>query len=123
MSYCHIYFEKDHLSFSVERKNIIFLGKKEIHLSRYYKTYRIPVQFSWKDHLFIKFEENIIFLSGFFEKDHLSFSVQRIRSYFRKKEISSFLVIQERSYSTAIFLERSSFQTIWKKICDFLHFT
>ena len=51
----------------------------------------------------------------FLEKDHLSFSVQRIRSYFREKEISSFLIIQERSYSSAIFLEIPCFQNIWKK--------
>ena len=51
----------------------------------------------------------------FFEKDHLSFRVRRIRSYFREKEISSFLIIQKRSYSSAIFLERPSFQNIWKK--------
>ena len=51
----------------------------------------------------------------FFEKDHLSFSVLRIRSYFRGKEISSFLMMQEISCSGAIFLKRSSFQNIWKK--------
>ena len=44
-----------------------------------------------------------------------SFSVQRVRSYFREKEISSFPIIQERSYSTAIFLERPSFQDVRKK--------
>ena len=51
----------------------------------------------------------------FFKKDHLSFSVQRVRSYFREKEISSFPIIQERSYSSATFLERPSFQDVWKK--------
>ena len=51
----------------------------------------------------------------FFEKDHLSFSAWRIRSYFRGKGISPFLMKQERSYSSAIFLERPSFQNIWKK--------
>ena len=51
----------------------------------------------------------------FFKKDHLSFSVWRERSYFRQKEMSSFPIIQERSYSGAIFLERPSFQDVRKK--------
>ena len=37
-----------------------------------------------------------------------------MRSYFWGKEISSFLMIQEILYASAIFLERSSFQNIWK---------
>ena len=59
--------------------------------------------------------KKISYFRVFFKKDHLSFSVQRARSYFREKEISSFLIIQERSYSTAIFLERPSFQDVRKK--------
>ena len=51
----------------------------------------------------------------FFKKDHLSFSAQGVRSYFRQNEISSFPIIQERSYSSSIFLERPSFQDVWKK--------
>ena len=46
---------------------------------------------------------------GTFWKDHI------FRTYFRKKEISSFLIIQERSYSSAIFLGRLSFQDVRKK--------
>ena len=71
-----------------------------------------------KDYLFRTFEENIIFpciFFFFFEKDHLSFSVYRVRSYFREKEISSFPIIQERSYSRAIFLETPPFEDVWKK--------
>ena len=59
--------------------------------------------------------KKISYFRVFFKKDHLSFSVQRVRSYFREKEISSFLIIQERSYSSAIFLERPSFQDVRKK--------
>ena len=55
----------------------------------------------------------------FFEKDHLHFpSVENI-SYFREKGMPSFLLIKERSYSSPIFLERSSFQNIWKKKISF----
>ena len=61
------------------------------------------------------FLKKILYFRVFFKKDHLSFSVQRVRSYFREKEISSFPIIQERSYSSTIFLERPSFQDVWKK--------
>ena len=37
------------------------------------------------------------------------------KRYFGEKEILSFLIIQERLYSSANFLERSSFRNIWKK--------
>ena len=57
----------------------------------------------------------IIFPCIFYQEDHFSFSVQGIRSYFRGKEMPSFLMIQERSYSSVILLERPSFQNIWKK--------
>ena len=59
--------------------------------------------------------KKISYFRVFFKKDHLSFSIQHVRSYFREKEISSFPIIQERSYSTAIFLERPSFQDVRKK--------
>ena len=45
----------------------------------------------------------------------ISFSVQGKRSYFQEKEISSSPVIQKRSCSSAIFLERTSFQGVRKK--------
>ena len=54
-------------------------------------------------HIFSEGLKKISYFRVFFKKDHLSFSVQRVRSYFREKEISSFPIIQERSYSTAIF--------------------
>ena len=38
-----------------------------------------------------------------------------MKSYFQEKEISLFLIIQERSYSSEIFLEISFFWNIWKK--------
>ena len=38
-----------------------------------------------------------------------------VRSYFREKEILSFPIIKKRSNSSAIFLERPSFQDVWKK--------
>ena len=66
MSYFHVFFEKDHISFS---NKIIFSGKKKYNLSRQYnKKDYIPVRFFWKDHLFRLFEENIIFPCIFLER-------------------------------------------------------
>ena len=56
----------------------------------------------------------------FLKKDHLSFSAYRIRSYFREKEMSSFLMIQERSYSSAIFWKDHLFRTLGKRKYAFL---
>ena len=55
----------------------------------------------WKDHLFGTFEENIISPCIFF------------------REISSFPIIQERSYSSAILLGRPFFHGIWEKEIGF----
>ena len=60
--------------------------------------------------------KKIPYFRVFFRKDHLSFSVKRrVRWYFREKEISFFPIMQERSYSSAIFLERPFFQDVRKK--------
>ena len=59
--------------------------------------------------------KKISYFRVFFKKDHLSFSVQRVRSYFWEKEISSFPIIQERSYSTAIFQKDHLFRTSGKR--------
>ena len=40
-------------------------------------------------------------------------------SYFQENEISPFLIIQERSYSNAIFSGRNLFRSFGKKICFF----
>ena len=50
----------------------------------------------------------------FFEKERL-FSAQRVRSYFRGEAVSSFLMRKEISFSSVVYLERPSFQNIWKK--------
>ena len=71
---------------------------------------RLSFRYIWrKYHIFMYF----------FEKDHLSFSVQRIRSYFRQKGISSFQIIQERSYSSRFFFGKTIFSEYLKKISYF----
>ena len=59
--------------------------------------------------------KKISYFHVFFRKDHLSFSVHGIRSCFGERKISSFPIIQERSCSSAIFLERPSFQDVRNK--------
>ena len=54
-------------------------------------------------------EENATFSCIFYEKDHHSFSVQGVKSHFREKEISSFPIIQERSYSCVICFGKTIF--------------
>ena len=63
--------------------------------------------------------KKISYFRVFFKKDHLSFSVQRVRSYFREKEISSFPIIQERSCSSAIFWKDHLFRASGKRKCGF----
>ena len=77
-----------------QKGNFIFVGKRNTTFTNTQKT---------------------SYFHAFYEKHHLSFSVGKKISYFWEKEMPSFLVIQERSYSSVIFLERSSFQNIWNK--------
>ena len=51
----------------------------------------------------------------FLEKGRLSLSAQGKNIMFSGKKKTSFQIIQERSYSNAIFSERPSFQDVWKK--------
>ena len=92
--------------FHRERLSLLFFQKGNIILVIFIHIYR--------KYLFI-----YLFIHLFFEKDHLSFCVQRMRSYFREKEKSSFLIIQKRSYSSAVFLEKPSFRNIWKTKMSF----
>ena len=120
----HVFFEKDNFSFSVHRKNIF--EKNRCLLSWWYKKDHIPVWFFFGKTIFSEHLKKISYFHVFniqktscfhvfFEKDHISFFAQRIRSHFLEEEISSFLMIQETSYSRAIYLERLFFLYIWKK--------
>ena len=96
------------------KEKIIFSGKKKYHLSRYYKKDHVQARIFRKDHL-IQNVWKICHISRYFLRKIMFHFVSRIRSYFQEKEISFFLIIQEKSYSSAIFLEWPSFQNIWKK--------
>ena len=113
ISYFYVFLEKYHLSFSAQRKNIMFSEK--------IPSFQIIRERSYSSAIFLKIPSfrNIwkkchIFKYFFGEKDHLSFSVQGVWSYFREKEISSFPKIKQRSCSSAIFWEGLSFQDVWK---------
>ena len=111
--YFHIFFEKDCLSLSVQEKISCF--REKIPSFQIIQERSCAGAAPFGKTIFSEGLKKISYFRVFFKKDHLSFSVQRVRSYFREKEISSFPIIQERSYSSAIFLERPSFQDVWKK--------
>ena len=99
----------------------IFSGRKKYHLSRYYKKDHVQVRFFWKDHLFRTFEKSIIFPGIFWEKSSFLSCLKNKIIFLGKRNILFPLIIQERSCSSEIFLERPSFQNIWKKkICFFV---
>ena len=87
-----------------------FLTKKLFHI---YHNYHRKGNIVFIDHagnikFHIDHKENIIF-QCIFSEDYLLFSVQKGKPYFWEKEIPSFPVTQEISYSSVIFGGRSSF--------------
>ena len=96
---------KEKISYFLEKRNTIFPDiTKKIMFRREFFGKTI-----FSEHL-----KKISYFQIFLRKIMFHF-VSRIRSYFREKEISFFVIIQERSYSSVIFMERPSFQKIWKK--------
>ena len=108
----HVSPRKGHLSLSSRGKNIMFSGKNTIFPDNTRKMLCQGGPFGKA--IFSESLKKISYFRLFFERDHLSFSVQVARSYFQEKEILSFPIIQERSYSSGNFLERPSFQDVWK---------
>ena len=94
--------KKDHLSFSVRGKNIIFSGKTNAIFPDDRRKIMFQCNFFRKYHRFKTFEEYIIIPCIFWERSSFIFCL-RIRSYLRGKQILSFVMIQERSYFSAIF--------------------
>ena len=86
-----VFFEKRSSLLFWQKGNLIFVGKKKYHI---YQTYR-------KHHITIYFLRKFIF--------HFP-SIEKI-SYFREKEMSFFLMIEERSYSSGIFWKDHLFRT------------
>ena len=84
ISYFHVYFEKDHLSFSVQRKNIMFWGKK-YHLLSSDNT------------------RKIIFQCNFFEKTLFLKDLKKILYFHVFEERSSFMICLKNKI---IFLEK-----------------
>ena len=109
------FLDKNHLlSFSAQRKNIIFSGKINTIFPDITKKIVFRHEFPGKT-IFPEHLKKIWYFQVFFWEKSSFFLCLRIRLYFREKEILSFLIIQERSYSSAIYLERPCFQNIWKK--------
>ena len=114
ISYFHVFLEKDHLSFFVQRNNIMFSGEKML-------TFQGRQERSYPSTIFLKRPsfQNIwrkYHISMYFFRQRSSFIFRlKNKMIFSGEKTSSFLIIQERSYSGAIFLEWPSFQDIWKK--------
>ena len=101
------------LSFSTQGKNTMFSGKKRLPF-QIVQERSCPGVILFEKTIFSEHLKKIsYFCVSFLRKIVIHFL--GVRSYFREKEISSFPIIQERSYSSAIFLERPSFQDVWKK--------
>ena len=69
-SYFHVFLEKDHLLFSVQRKSIMFSGKKIPPFQIIQGRSCSSANTIFSEHLM-----KISYFHVFFEKDHLSFSV------------------------------------------------
>ena len=110
-----ISWEDSSLSRFPPREKIPCFWEKKYHHSRWCKKDHVPARSFLKrqsfQNIWRKYHISVYF---FWERPYFIFR-QGVRSYFREKETSSFLIIQERSNSSAIFLERPSFQDVWKK--------
>ena len=70
---------------------------------------------------YIEYTENTRFPCIFWERSSFTYPLEKM-SYFREKEMPSFLMIQERSYSSAIFFGKTTFLEHLKKISYFQAF-
>ena len=73
------------------------------------------------EHLYI-YTENIMFPCIFWERSSFIFLLKEKYHIFWGKKVPSLQILQNRSYSSVSFLERPSFQNIWRKhiSCIFL---
>ena len=94
-------------------EKLSYIREKKCNLFWWYKKNHIPVQFFLErpsfENIWRKYHISMYFLRN-------SSFIFRLKSkiIFSGKRDSSFLMTQERSYSSTIFLERPSFQIIWK---------
>ena len=97
-----IFWLRSSFIFCLKKKYIIFSGEKIPSIQILEKD-QTPLQFFWKDNILRIFEKSIIFPCIFLRKIIFLFPSKEWGHIFEKKEISSLLIIQERSYSRAIF--------------------
>ena len=112
ISYFYVFLEKSHRWLSAQEKISFFREKSTIFPDNTRKIMSRRGPF-WKDLLFGGPEENINFLAFFWKRPSFIFCLT-LRSYFRERETWSSPIIRERSNSSAVFLERPSFQDVWK---------
>ena len=110
-----ISWERTCLTFPQRKKDHVF-GKK-IPSFQIIQEISCPRAVLFEKTIFSEHLKKISFFRVFFFWERSSFIFHLgVRSCFREKQISSFPIIQERSYSKKIFLERPYFQDVWKKI-------
>ena len=110
-----VFLEKDHPSLVLGpgKKHHIF-GKKIPPFQRVQERSSLNAML-FETTIFSDYLRKISYFRVFFlERSSFIFRLG-VRSYFREKELLPFPIIQEREYSRAIFLERTSFQDVWKK--------
>ena len=106
-----VFLEKNHLSFSVQRKNIVFPQKQTPSFQIIQESSCSGVVF-WKRSSFQNTWRKYYIFMCFFEKVHLSFSVQEVRSYFRKNRNIIFtdntknIIFQREFFGKTIFSGR-----------------
>ena len=114
ISYFHVFLRKGHRWLPAQQINIVFFGKK-IPSFQIIRERSCPGPALFEKTFFLEGLKKISYFLVFFWKRSSFIFRLRLRPYFRERETWSFPIIRERSYSSAIFLERPSFQDVWKK--------
>ena len=120
MSYFHVFLEKDYLSFSIQRNNIIFSGLKNTIFPDNTRKITFQCDFFEKT-IFLEHLKKISYIHVFFLEKSSFTSYLKNKIIFSGRRNIIFPNNTRKIYSSAIFLERRFFQNIWKnKICFFV---
>ena len=110
-----MYFLRKVISHFLPKEKISCFREKKYHLSRKYKRDHVQARPFLKRPSFQKvWRKYPITVNFFWERSSFIFHLM-CKIIFSRKRISAFPIIQERSCSSEIFLERPSFQDVWKK--------
>ena len=108
-----ISWEKSSLAFC-PRKHFMFSGK-DIPSFQIIQERSCPGAAPFEKTFFLVGLEKILYFLVFFLKKIIFHFLPKVKIIFSRRETWSFLIIRERSYYSVTFLERTSFQDVWKK--------